>query len=405
MNDNPIGAICYLDVASDAHPRVLEYWREDELKPVGGPAGYLYGLRKALFYAGKKGYEFLPVGSQESSLRKLARRIAPQHLLNRRALDRVLDMPSMKLAAPVDYTQYEAIHFHRTLDLYAQRESLENYDGKVILTSHSPCAPFQEAIEGLNKKDVQAHSRELGGLSQVDSYAFSRADYVIFPCPEAEEPYFHTWDGYAKVRDESKMYYLPTGVEGCAAKVGRAEVRKRYGIPEDAFVACYVGRHNKVKGYDTLAEAAPIILADPNTWVLVAGRPGSVEAPVHPRWAEAGWTDDPHSIIAAADVFVLPNRETYFDLVLLEVLSLGQVVVASWTGGNKYFERFGSEGIRLYEGTEGLLSQIEFVRCSSPEERASWGLQNKQVFAENFTLEQFARGYDDIIRVVLSGER
>ena len=58
------------------------------------------------------------------------------------------------------------------------------------------------------------------------------------------------------------------------------------------------------------------------------------------HWIEVGWTNDPHSLIAASDVFVLPNHETYFDLILLEVLSLGVPVVMSRTGGNKFFEQF-----------------------------------------------------------------
>lgn len=63
------------------------------------------------------------------------------------------------------------------------------------------------------------------------------------------------------------------------------------------------------------------------------------------RWKEVGWTNDSQSIIAASDVFVLPNRETYFDIIMLEVLSCGKIVIASRTGGNKYFEKIGAKGV------------------------------------------------------------
>ena len=57
------------------------------------------------------------------------------------------------------------------------------------------------------------------------------------------------------------------------------------------------------------------------------------------RWIEVGWTDEPHSLTNASDCLVVPNRQTYFDLVILEGLSLGIPIVTSMTGGNKYFKK------------------------------------------------------------------
>ena len=34
------------------------------------------------------------------------------------------------------------------------------------------------------------------------------------------------------------------------------------------------------------------------------------------RWIEIWWTDKPYEIIKASDIFILPNKETYFDLIL-----------------------------------------------------------------------------------------
>lgn len=59
-----------------------------------------------------------------------------------------------------------------------------------------------------------------------------------------------------------KYIYIPTGINPCSPKVGKSEVRQRYGIPEEAFVFCYVGRHNEIKGYDTLKELGLELLKD-----------------------------------------------------------------------------------------------------------------------------------------------
>lgn len=320
--------------------RKLIHFPVDKLAPKGGPAGYLYNLKHGLEELGDAEFDFLPVEGSSYEQNATLQKLVPSRIKDLRRLRNFLALLSREVAAPVDYSQYGAVHFHSTEVLYLHRKTLETYRGKVVLTSHSPCVYHEELIARLNPRDAEEHAEELKGLAVIDEYSFKRADYVIFPCPEAEEPYFHTWDGYEAVRDEAKLRYVPTGIEPVSAKVDRTDLRKRYGIPEDAFVVCYVGRHNKIKGYDLLQKVARELLDDEDIWFLVAGREGPIYGLEHSRWVEVGWTDDPHSVIAAADTFILPNRETFFDLIMLEVLSLGQVVLASRTGGNNFFEKF-----------------------------------------------------------------
>lgn len=371
----------------------LIHWPIDQLKPTGGQSGYLYNLNLGFRKEGISDFEFLP--SEGTTLGTFApiKKYLPKRLVELRRLRSTLGIPLMHETSPVDFSQYEAVHFHWTKQCYTHRDELENYKGKVVLTSHTPCACHREFIDKLNPKDAEAHAEELKRLAVIDEYSFRRADYVIFPCPEAEEPYFHTWDGYEAVRDESKLRYVPTGIEPVSAKVDRTDLRKRYGIPEDAFVVCYVGRHNKIKGYDLLQEAARELLADEDVWFLVAGREGPINGLDHPRWVEAGWTDDPHSVIAAADVFILPNRETFFDLIMLEVLSLGQIVLASRTGGNKFFEKFGCEGIRLYDEVDELVDFVRLMKSASEEKRLAWRAASKALYEQEFTVDVFARRY------------
>ena len=349
------------------------------------------------------GYSFIDDGTPQKNVKQQVWEIAPKRLKEVFLTRKYCRIETELRPDPIGYEMFDAIHFHSTIDLYQHRKALEGYQGKIVLTSHSPCALHKELVTALNPKDVQRHANELNSFAIIDEYSFARADYVVFPCPEAEAPYFHTWPEYAKVRNDAKMRYLPTGCAKCTAKVGRSETRERYGVPDDAFVVCYVGRHNRIKGYDVLVDAVDEILADPNTWVLVAGNPGPVQAPRRERWVEVGWTNDPYSLIAAADVFVLPNQETFFDLVMLEAFSLSQVVVASRTGGNKYFEQFHSQGIRLYDGRDELLQGLEEIRAANPEEREAWGVENERLYNERFTLDEFARGYDRIMQEIVAG--
>lgn len=139
------------------------------------------------------------------------------------------------------------------------------------------------------------------------------------------------------------------------------------------------------------------MLTHPNVYVLIAGEEGPLYHLEHERWIEVGWTNDPHSIIAASDVFVLPNKETYFDLIMLEVLSLGKIVVASNTGGNKYFSVFKHGGILIYNSQREAVRLLKKVMALSFEEREYLGGENKKIFFKYFTSEIFANNYIKLI--------
>lgn len=379
----------------------LIYFPEDKLKSSGGPSGYLYNLKQQLKKIGNSEIVFLPAEKEIVNKDKLKNAL-PKRLVEFRKALRFTRMYKEKQTPPVDLNLYDTVHFHRTDDLYRCREALENYNGKVILTSHTPCARFQELIDMLNPADAKIFQKKLQTLKLIDEFAFKRADYIVFPCREAEEPYYHTWNEYRKIKNPEKYLYLPTGINPCTAKVARDEIRKTYNIPKDAFVISYVGRHNEIKGYDIVKEIGKKFLNDPKVYFLIAGKEEPIKGLKNPRWIEVGWTNDPHSIIAAADMFILPNRETYFDLIMLEVLSLGQIVVASKTGGNKFFEKFGSEGICLYNDVDDAYTVIMNLMKTEKNYLQNMRDANKKIFSDEFTVEKFTDGYIKIIQLINS---
>ena len=192
--------------------------------------------------------------------------------------------------------------------MYAVRDSLKKYNGKIILTSHTPkpyhLEIFQDAFTDFERK---IFNNKRHNFMRIDEFAFNRADFIIFPCEEAEAPYQNNWENYIdiKKRNLNKYRYLLTGIKPCLPKITKVEVLKKYNIPEDAFVVSYVGRHNETKGYDQFKKIGEKILAEnEDTYFLIAGNETPLTGLNHKRWIEVGWTNDPHSLIAASDVFV-----------------------------------------------------------------------------------------------------
>lgn len=324
---------------------------------------------------------------------------------NLRILNYLLQLRKFKPELLVDQiNKFEAIHFHQSIDIYKNRKILKHFKGKVFLTSHSPKPAWTETIEDIYNLPLSKTFpifRKI--LEDMDIWGFKRADVLIFPCAEAIEPYLN-WERYkTEIHTLSKYKYLQTGIPKASFKRDRLSIRKELNIPENAIVFSFIGRHSTIKGYDLLLELGKSILSKhPNVFFLIAGKEEPLKGMDHKNWIEVGWTDDPHSFVNASDVFILPNRQTYFDLVLLEILSIGKTIILSETGGNKHFKKYLNSGMFFFENNNlGSLEKAvtESIECSSNHN--SLGELNQSIFLENYSLNAFTSSYIKLYKSLL----
>jgi glycosyltransferase involved in cell wall biosynthesis len=120
--------------------------------------------------------------------------------------------------------------------------------------------------------------------------------------------------------------------------VDRSNARERWRIPPDAPLLVHIGRAHEVKNRPFLIEvlrSARSLRAD--TLLLVVGSGGIDDLlAVYPRLSTeepaivlAGELDDVRSVLAAADVLLLPSRREGLPGVVLEALAAGVPVVAN----------------------------------------------------------------------------
>lgn len=391
--------------------KVLIYLNENSLAPTGGSIGYNYTLRKGLQEINSEGIEIKYLQGKEISV-DINNRVGNIKAIGLKrfiTISKSIAKKGMMMYGPfhkakVNLSDYDAVHFNRTIDLFWAKDSLNDYKGKVILTLHSPTMPCKQMISMLSDFEKKHMKWFYAKLPEIDNFAIKRADNIIIACEEAEEPYYHDWPGYAAIHEKNKdkYVYMATGTEPKKALLSKEEMRIKYQIPQDAFVIAYVGRHNEIKGYDALKQIGKEILdMHKNVYVFIAGTEGPLYHLEHDRWIEVGWTKDPGSVIQAADIFILPNKETYFDLVMLEVLSLGQIVVASYTGGNKYFAKYSDSGIFLYEDNVEAVNIINELLKMNEKERKELRKKNLELYEAEFTNEAFAKRYIDSLHKIL----
>lgn len=112
----------------------------------------------------------------------------------------------------------------------------------------------------------------------------------------------------------------------------RDRLRLELGIPLDAVVVLFLGRMNRDKGILDLAEAfAELALKHENLWLLTVGpdeesmqsRVAQICVSVSSRVRLIGFTNEPESFMAVADVFALPSYREGFGSSVIEAAACG----------------------------------------------------------------------------------
>jgi len=378
--------------------KILEFLAKNDIQPVGGPCGYVYNLISN-YKSDNICIELLPNNDNDKVGHELPKFFKDcLSVIFKYKLKSIYEGVNYE---GIDFNQYDFIHFHSTIHFFMARKVLENYSGKTILTNHSPKPTHIEVYEdqfssierfGFGKRVIDEYKK-------IDEYAFNTADYILFPCQESEEAYYTYWNEYFKIAsaNKSKYIYMLSGVIQKKPCMDITMIREKLQL-DNYFTLCYAGRHIETKGYDLLKKYAKKILSkDKDIKFLICGKEEPMRGLNDSRWIEIGWTKDVDSYIASADIFVLPNKETYFDLVLLEVLSLGKIIVTSRTGGNKYFENQVHKGIFLYDTEEEFFDIVYKIKSMTREERKWLGDKNREMYESMFDEKSFWNRYESIL--------
>lgn len=389
-------------------------WHTYNLKPTGGPSGYLYNIKQYIRHNKIENIFFLSDIIDINNLKETTKKdyIFLKKIFNRflklfknnntlninHFIKTILYNEINYNSININFNEFDFIHFHTTYELTKYSSLLEEkkFNGKIILTTHTPKPTYMEIIEDWNNLEIdKIPVKILDQLKGIDLFAFNKADILLFPDKSALEPY-KKWDCFRDIEAKSNFKFIPTGINPISIREEKDSILKKYNIPNESFIISYVGRHNKTKGFDLLKVFGKMILEKyPNIYFLIAGKENPIKGISHKRWIEVGWTNDPFSIINACDVFVLPNRETYFDLILLEVMYLDKPVLLSDTGGNKFFK---NKDLDLYFFEASDLESMINVFENKIYNKNFYNKKNKNYIVNNLLISNYVDKYFDLLK-------
>ena len=409
-------------------------WDMFELRNTGGPSGYVYNIHKHLKQSPNPCIEFLSnilpktqdVPNANNKLKKdeeqkatkkkdVATKIWRNFLsvLDKlpgiksfitKTIDYIYRLWHIKWSIPIttaELSDYDCVHFHFLEHLRQFTNTFPDYRGEKILTTHSPCSWTEEKIDADKSIRLLKHI-----LIKQECKTYEKADYLMFPCPQAKEPYNH----FKAIRGtlnkmESRTFYTPTSILTDSLTIPQTIDREEYNIPESSMVIGFFGRHNQIKGFDVLKEIASNVLEECQNIHIISAGVGEIQPLIHPRWHELGYISNVKDVMKICDLYVLPNKETYFDIVLLEALRAGMIVLMSETGGNKYFQTIPetqTKGLFYFDinNTNSAIRQIKQLYSLKNSDSLLFNQMkrsNIELFEEYFTMEKYISSYVNTI--------
>ncbi|MCL6453647.1 MAG: glycosyltransferase family 4 protein [Alicyclobacillus sp.] len=386
------------------------------IRPGGGPSGYLYNLQAGLERIEDPLVKVVALNKQTSrefdahiSSRSFRARLVnalPRELAWRLLLNKDIRAWNRKVPEVIlrEIQIAKVIVFHSPV-LAANYLGHHYIEGQhIFVMTHSPTDMASEKAENLRLRFgengfVRGYRRR---LAEIEMRIYTQCHGIVAPSITSLEAYFE-WDTELRREFEKlPVVVVPSGVPSFAdvTTQDRDEVRRQLGISPDKLTIGFFGRYHPHKGFDTFLEIVKQCVNEEGLYFVSAG-----DGPLKPtagwhNYKDLGWLSTAlPDAINAVDVIVAPNKVSYFDLLLLEAMSLGKVIIASNVGGNKTFT---TPGIRLVDANDVQAFRDVLLGLKS-EYIEQWGSENRELYENKYTIDKFIENHVSFAELVLIG--
>lgn len=217
----------------------------------------------------------------------------------------------------------------------------------------------------------------------------------------------------------TRLHTIQNGVDTSVFTPGPAPaaLRKRFGVPDDAYVVGSIGRLETVKAYERLIDAVAALRAS-----RALGRPvvgviwgeGAARASLTARIAERGlaaafhlpgWTDSAAESHRLLDVFALTSRSEGASVSLMESLASGVTPLVMDVGANAEVVGPLLAPQVVPDGDEAAFSAALEATLRDAGRRARAGAAGRDRVVGHYSLAAMAAGYERLYREVARPHR
>lgn len=389
--------------------KILIFNRKLPLIKIGGPCGYMYNIYEYLKENPRGEISFYPDDFKNTIRQRIyskfericVHKTVWSKLLNFVAilyLDYFFNYPLS--SKEIDFiNSFDYVHVHSVIFYLRFFYGNKKIKAKTILTSHSP-EPLIDEISAEHGYFYwfNAHKKVRNFFIKRELLSYNDCSKIMFPVKDAREPYIHSSSLYRDCFEalNEKFFYVVTAVNDLTKNEENKHYLSRFNIPSASLRLCYIGRHTEVKGYDQLQLMAKKVWEKyPDVYFIIGGKEDPIHGLSDHRWIELGWVDT-SALLNEIDVFILPNKNTYFDLILLEVLRQGNPVVLTRTGGNKWFYNKGMKGVLFYEYGDADQFLNDVGKCLDYKKNScieNIKQQNRDFFCKEFNMKAYIENY------------
>lgn len=368
------------------------------IRPGGGPKGYLYNL---YISQGNKNYDIVfitksdkrEVEENQHSIKGKAKRlisyILPKNVISNNFTPKVYNRDLGFDKDIIDKLRtYQVIVFHNLVEFSYWNKFYKIKNQRCYVFSHCPTDMTNEFILTDSSshwpKNIKTQMRRQLLLEELRQYELS--DGLICPTVYALENYFEGHPDLRQKFERIAKFEILSGVRKLEKVISSANPKK----------VTYLGRFHESKGFDLFLEASDVSRTQID-WQC--GGFGQLESNIknYSKVTNLGWITNVESVLSETAVLIVPNRTTYFDLVILEAISIGIPVITTNTGGNRVFNS--SSNFILCDCNSKDIG--EAVDCLITENSSGYSLENERLYESTYTLEKFSLRHNDLANTLI----
>jgi glycosyltransferase involved in cell wall biosynthesis len=180
----------------------------------------------------------------------------------------------------------------------------------------------------------------------------------------------------------------------------RLEARADLPLSRELVYYLYIGRRLPAKGYDVLLDAFDVAYAADNSLRLILVGDGTIER--HPGVIDVGRSEDPSIWLACCDYLVSPNRHSYFDLAIMEAMSIGTPVLMTATEGHEYFASIQHDGLVTTSASDPAeLAAALLGNRRKRKQNATGTRANMEIYEATFSVTKYQSRLTDFFHRLL----